>query len=233
MTTLTLVTGAAGAVGEAVVTHLRRLGHPVAALDRPGTEQRLESLAPRAHDYVTVTSEHSVAALRESFDLVEGRLGPIHSAVLLAGNWQGGKRLHEESSEVWRAMLDNNLETARCTLSALLPAMVRRRHGSIVLLGSRAAVRPWESVNAAAYAAAKAAVVALAQTVAAEVVHDGVRVNVVLPSTIDTPANRAAMPDADAERWVSPEGLCEVIQFLLSERARDVTGAVIPVYGRV
>jgi NAD(P)-dependent dehydrogenase (short-subunit alcohol dehydrogenase family) len=129
-------------------------------------------------------------------------------------------------------MLDQNLESARVALQALLPPMIAARRGSIVLMGSRAAVRPWESKGAAAYAASKAAVIALAQAVAAEVLDDGVRVNVVLPSTIDTQANRASMPNADPSRWVARESLCDVIGFLLSDAARDVSGAALPVFGR-
>ena len=101
-----------------------------------------------------------------------------------------------------------------------------------MVIGSRAVERPWESVNAAAYAASKAAVVALAQARAAEVLEAGVRVNAVLPSTLDTAANRAAMPKADASRWVSTDSLADVVAFLLSEGARDVSGAALPVYGR-
>jgi NAD(P)-dependent dehydrogenase (short-subunit alcohol dehydrogenase family) len=100
-----------------------------------------------------------------------------------------------------------------------------------VVIGSLAAERPWESARAAAYAASKAAVVALAQTVAAEVREASVRVNVILPSTIDTPQNRAAMPSADASRWVTPESIADVVKFLLSEAAKDISGAAIPVYG--
>jgi NAD(P)-dependent dehydrogenase (short-subunit alcohol dehydrogenase family) len=153
---------------------------------------------------------------------------------LIAGSWKGGARLFEpEADDHWTAMLEANLWTARTALRALLPGMVRERYGSIVLIGSRAAVRPWESAKAAAYAASKAAVIALAQSVAAEVLDDGVRINVVLPSTIDTPQNRAAMPNADASRWVTPASLAGVIEFLLSPAARDISGAAIPVYGRV
>jgi NAD(P)-dependent dehydrogenase (short-subunit alcohol dehydrogenase family) len=109
--------------------------------------------------------------------------------------------------------------------------MVSRKRGSIVLVGSRAAERPWESAKAAAYAASKAAVVALAGAVATEVRPAGVRVNVILPSTIDTPQNRASMPSADPSRWVTPESIGEVAKFLLSDASRDISGAVIPVYG--
>jgi NAD(P)-dependent dehydrogenase (short-subunit alcohol dehydrogenase family) len=110
--------------------------------------------------------------------------------------------------------------------------MVARKHGSIVVIGSRAADRPDTSARAAAYGAAKAAVVALAEAVAAEVLEDGVRVNAILPSTMDTAANRRAMPKADPSRWVATESAASVVAFLLSEESRDVSGAAIPVYGR-
>jgi NAD(P)-dependent dehydrogenase (short-subunit alcohol dehydrogenase family) len=129
-------------------------------------------------------------------------------------------------------MMATNLETAHASLRALLPGMVARRRGSVVVIGSRAVERPWTSASASGYAASKAAVVALAQTVAAEVLESGVRLNAVLPSTLDTAANRRAMPAADPARWVTPESAADVIAFLLSDQARDVSGAAIPVYGR-
>ena len=120
-------------------------------------------------------------------------------------------------------------------MQALLPGMVERRRGSIVVVGSRAAARPWESAKAAAYAAAKAALVGLVKATAAEVLDDGVRLNVVHPSTIDTAANRASMPKADFTQWVSPESLSGVIAFLLSDaRSRHLPGrARSRFYGRV
>ena len=104
---------------------------------------------------------------------------------------------------------------------------------SEIVVGSLAAARPWQSAKAAAYAATKAALVGLIKAVAAEVLNDGVRVNALHPSTIDTAANRSSMPDADHSKWVSPESLSGVIAFLLSDAARDISGAEIPVYGRV
>ncbi|MGD0529244.1 MAG: SDR family oxidoreductase, partial [Polyangiaceae bacterium] len=115
---------------------------------------------------------------------------------------------------------------------ALLPPMVAKKHGSIVVMGSRAAVEPATSAGSAAYAASKAAVVALAQAVAAEVLSAGVRVNAVLPSTMDTPANRAAMPKVDPAKWVSLPSAAGVVAFLLSDEARDISGVALPVYGR-
>src|SRR6185312_7437295 len=101
-----------------------------------------------------------------------------------------------------------------------------------VLIGSRNAERPWTGASAAAYTAAKSAVVALGQAVAAEVLESGVRINAVLPSTLDTPANRKAMPSADPARWVTTESAAKVIAFLLSDDARDISGAALPIYGR-
>jgi NAD(P)-dependent dehydrogenase (short-subunit alcohol dehydrogenase family) len=125
-----------------------------------------------------------------------------------------------------------NVETVYRGLRALLPSMVASRRGSVVVVGSRAAVEPWTSAGAAAYAASKAAVVALAQAAAAEVIAFGVRVNAILPSALDTPANRAAMPNADPTKWVTLESAAGVVAFLLSDAALDIQGAALPVYGR-
>jgi len=129
-------------------------------------------------------------------------------------------------------MISSNLDTVHLALRSLLPGMVAAKRGSIVVIGSRAASQPWTSASAASYAAAKAGAVALAQAAAAEVLESGVRINAILPSTIDTAANRAAMPDADPTRWVAAESLAGVIAFLLSDEARDISGAALPVYGR-
>ena len=115
-------------------------------------------------------------------------------------------------------------------MGAFLPGMVRRGGGRIVAVSSRAALRPF--AGASAYAASKAALIALVAAASEEVKHDGVTVNCVLPSVIDTPANRAAQGDADHSRWVKPEEIGHVIRFLASPEASAVTGAALPVYGR-
>jgi NAD(P)-dependent dehydrogenase (short-subunit alcohol dehydrogenase family) len=229
------VTGAAGALGSAVVAHLAERGSRVAAIDQPGASAALTALGEcHAGRCVPVLADvASLASWPATLSNIERDLAPPTGAVLCAGGWRGGMPLWEEDGDVtWRSMLDMNLETARAALHALLPGMVGRGRGSIVLVGSRAAERPWESARAAAYATAKAAVVALGQAVAAEARDSGVRINIVLPSVIDTPANRRDMPDADFSRWVTTLSLAEVIGFLLSDAARDVSGAAIPVYGK-
>jgi NAD(P)-dependent dehydrogenase (short-subunit alcohol dehydrogenase family) len=162
---------------------------------------------------------------------IEGAIGAPRGAVLLAGGWQGGHSFHQEDEAVWQKMFALNLETARHSLRALLPGMVQRRAGSIVAMGSQVVERPWKGARAAAYVASKSAVVALARVVAAEVAADKVRVNAVLPSTIDTAANRAAMPSSDRKGWVSPDSLAQAIGFLLSDASGDIFGAALPIYG--
>jgi NAD(P)-dependent dehydrogenase (short-subunit alcohol dehydrogenase family) len=123
-----------------------------------------------------------------------------------------------------------NLRAAFCCIRAALKPMQAAGHGRIVAVGSRMAVEP--SPNFAAYAVSKAALVALVKNVAAENLQFGVRANVVLPSVIDTPANRAALPKVDFSRWVKPESIAKLLVFLVSDAAADTSGAVIPIYGR-
>lgn len=231
---LTVVTGAAGALGSHVVARLLAGGHRVAALDVPAAADRLQQLSERNDGRCLgiATDVRSPTAWEEALARIGHEHGNVDSAVLVAGGWKGGQPFHESDAAIWQSMQEANLETAEHSLRALLPRMVSRGEGSVVLIGSRAAARPWESSGAAAYAASKAGLVALAQAVASEVLEHGVRLNVVLPSTIDTPANRRGMPDGAHDRWVKPESLAEVIAFLLSDAARDISGAAIPVYGR-
>jgi NAD(P)-dependent dehydrogenase (short-subunit alcohol dehydrogenase family) len=230
-----VITGAAGALGTAVSRHLVSRGHRVAGVGLRRHEERLRKLEEEMGTaFVGIPlAEDSTAAWNAALGAVESRLGPVSGAALIAGGWQGGRPFHEERDEgSWRSMLDENLESAQRALRALLPRLVAQRSGSVVVIGSRNVERPWSGAGAAAYTVAKSAVVALARAIAAEVLDTGVRVNAVLPSTIDTAQNRAAMPDADASRWVAPGSLAAVIEFLLSDAAGDVSGAVLPVYGR-
>jgi len=226
-----LVTGASGALGGAVVARCVASGQRVIALERSKTgEVKLE---PRAGGLRLHAVTNDAGALAGALALAEAELGPLSGAVLTAGAWRGGHAFHEAEAEAdYRAVMDANLESAQIALRAVLPGMVRRGRGRIVLVGSRAGERPYDAAGSAAYAASKAALSALSQAVAAEVVTRGVRLNSVLPSTIDTEANRKAMPGADRSTWVTTESLCDVIEFLLSDRSRDVSGALVPVYGR-
>lgn len=232
------ITGGAGALGSALAELLVERGYKVALFDVERSKARGEELAARLgkERAIAVAGDFAQAATWDAaLDATKRAFGslPTHAA-LIAGGWDGGSPLHAAKDDtLFERMMKLNAETAYRALRALLPSMVEAKEGSIVVVGSRAVERPWTSTGASAYAAAKSAVVTMAQTVAAEVLHDGVRVNAILPSTMDTAANRAAMPDADPKKWVPLSSAAAVIAFLFSEDARDVTGAALPVYGRV
>jgi NAD(P)-dependent dehydrogenase (short-subunit alcohol dehydrogenase family) len=216
-----LVTGAAGALGGDVARALVARGDSVVLVDRPEGRARAEALAKE------LGSKASVHAS------IEEASAEIDVAALIAGAWAGGTPLHETRDDAtYHAMMDANVNTVHIALRTLLPGMVARKHGAIVVVGSRNVERPWTGAGSAAYTASKHAAVALAQAAAAEVLTHGVRINAILPSTMDTAANRAAMPKADFSRWVTTASAAGVIAFLLSDAARDVSGAAIPLYGR-
>lgn len=228
------ITGGAGALGSALARVLAQRGDKVALFDTERSRERATALAKELGGYAHVSAFQTGADFAEAVKATAKELGGAPTgAALIAGGWAGGAPVHEAKDDSeWASMMKSNADTAFHAMHALLPGMVAAKGGSIVVIGSRAVERPWTSAGSAAYAASKAAVVSLAQTAAAEVLEHHVRVNAVLPSTMDTPANRKAMPDADPARWVSLPSAAGVIAFLLSDDARDVSGAVIPVYGR-
>ncbi|MBX3232940.1 MAG: SDR family NAD(P)-dependent oxidoreductase [Labilithrix sp.] len=234
MSRIVAITGGAGALGGELARLLAGRGDKVALFDTERGRERATALAKEIDGFVHVSSFRSAEDWAAALAATTVALGGVPTAAaLVAGGWAGGAPVHEaKDEEAWTSMMSANADSVYRALHALLPGMVAAKGGSVVVVGSRAATRPWTSGGSAAYAASKAAVVALAQTVAAEVLEHGVRVNAVLPSTMDTPANRAAMPDADATKWVSLASAAGVIAFLLSDDARDVSGAALPVYGR-
>jgi NAD(P)-dependent dehydrogenase (short-subunit alcohol dehydrogenase family) len=230
-----LVTGAAGALGAEVARALAATGYKLALVDGAHAAARLAEVARDVGGAAVAAFDiASAPSWSEQLVAIEHELGaPVSHAALIAGGWRGGKKLFEETDDAtYDAMMSSNVTTVYRSLRALLPGMVERGAGSIVVVGARAVERPWTSAGSAAYGASKNAAVALAEAAAAEVLDRGVRINAVLPSTMDTPANRRAMPDVDPAKWVSLASAAGVIAFLLSDAARDVSGAAVPVYGR-
>ena len=156
--------------------------------------------------------------------------GPIEALVHLLGGFGGGQPVAETSDTTWDGMMTLNLRAAFCSMRVVLKPMTAAKYGRIVAFGSRAGVEPIP--NYAGYSVSKAGLVALVKNVAAENKELGITANVVLPSTIDTPLNRKAMPAADFSRWVKPESIAKALVWLASRDAGDVSGAVIPIYGR-
>src|SRR5919202_540847 len=148
----------------------------------------------------------------------------------LVGGFAMGGRVHETPVEEFEGQLRLNLRPAYLMCAAALPVLLRGGGGAIVCVSSRAAVQPF--AGAAGYITAKAAVLAFVDALHAEYRDDGIRANAIMPSTIDTPANRGSMPDADFDTWVKPEEIARVIAFLCSDDARVTSGAHLPVYGR-
>lgn len=224
----TIVTGGTGGLGVGVVRALADAGHDVVVtwvVERE-LEHFPDDLRARCRlERADVTSEESLAALVASCDPAG-----VWAIVQLVGGYLDGAPVAGMDMEGWDRQFALNTRTVALGLRAVLPGMVGRGGGRAVAVGTRAAVRPF--AGAAAYAASKAAVLALVTAASEEVKAAGVCVNAVMPSVIDTPANRAAQPDADPSRWVRPEEIGAVIAFLCSEGASAITGAAIPVYGR-
>jgi NAD(P)-dependent dehydrogenase (short-subunit alcohol dehydrogenase family) len=175
---------------------------------------------------VDVTDER---AANEFVGGVLSRHGRVDALVNTVGGYAGGVALWELETKVFDAMLALNLRSGYTLARAVLPAMLKQRQGSIVNVAAKAAVD--HGAGAAAYAASKAAAVALMDSLAADAKGTGVRVNSILPSIIDTTANRLAMPNANFAVWPKPEEIAQVILFLCSEQAAVIHGASVPVYG--
>jgi NAD(P)-dependent dehydrogenase (short-subunit alcohol dehydrogenase family) len=175
---------------------------------------------------VDVTDE---AATSEFVGGVLSRHGTVDALVNTVGGYAGGVKLWELDTKVFDAMLSLNLRSGYALARAVLPAMLRQKGGSIVNVAAKAAFD--HGAGASAYAASKAAAVAMMDSLAADVKGTGVRVNSILPSIIDTAVNRQAMPDADFSTWPKPEEIAQVILFLCSDKAAVVHGAAVPVYG--
>jgi NAD(P)-dependent dehydrogenase (short-subunit alcohol dehydrogenase family) len=224
-----IVTGGTGGLGSAVVARLLDGDWRVivpwiaeAELDRVQRSEGLELIKADLFDPTAVAHVVSVAAAGERM--------PLRGLVNLVGGFSAPGRVHETPIEEFDEQFRLNLRPTFLMTQAAVSALVDAGGGSIVCTGTRAALQPFK--GAAGYVASKAAVIAFAQAVAVEYRDEGVRCNAILPSVIDTPANRAAMPDADHDRWVKPADIAATIAFLLSDDSAPVSGAAIPVYGK-
>jgi NAD(P)-dependent dehydrogenase (short-subunit alcohol dehydrogenase family) len=170
----------------------------------------------------------------EVAERVHAALGPagrVDVLCHLAGGFHMGEPVHATPASAWDFMMNLNAASLIHVAAAVVPRMLAQGAGRIVTVGAGGGVKGGAQMGA--YSAAKSALMRLTESMSAELRDAGINVNCVLPSTIDTPANRAAMPDADPTRWVAPAALAEVIAFLASDAARAIHGALIPVYGRV
>jgi NAD(P)-dependent dehydrogenase (short-subunit alcohol dehydrogenase family) len=213
-----IVTGGRGALGRAVVEALAAMGHKVAVIDR-GTEAPFDGAALVVGDTDLVDPSKVEAA----FARIARELGGVDGLANIAGGFLS-QRIETGGLDGWDAMYATNLKTVAVTCRAVIPHL--SDGGGIVNVGAASAARP--GAGQAPYAASKAGVMALTMSLAEELRERRVRVNAVLPTTLDTPANRRDMPKADRSQWVDPAAAAKVIAFLLSPDAGPITGAGIP-----
>jgi NAD(P)-dependent dehydrogenase (short-subunit alcohol dehydrogenase family) len=224
-----IVTGGTGGLGSAVVARLLDDGWRVVVpwilereLERVEAREGLELIEADLSDPDAVRAVTAEASKDHG--------APLRALANLVGGFAAGGLVHETPIEEFEKQFRLNLRPTYLMTQASLPYMIEVGGGSIVCVGTRAALQPFP--GAAGYVSSKAAVIAFAHAVATEYKNDGVRCNAILPSVIDTPANRASMPNADHAKWVKPAEIAGVIAHLLADDSSPTSGAAIPVYGR-
>lgn len=240
------ITGA-GSLERAIATVLVARGFRVAIyhdeINLPRARNLVHELgADRV--YTHVIELEAWETLDAAVEATQATFGAPAHAVLSFDRWEGGGGgpLHdggergergERDNGLYARLMEGNTHAVYRALRMFLRHMVEARTGSIVVLGQRMAVRPWEATGAALYAASHAAGMTLALTAAEEVRAHGVRVNTILLTDHDGPEARAALPTFDPSRWVSPDAVAKTVAFLVSDEAREITGATLPMYGRI
>jgi NAD(P)-dependent dehydrogenase (short-subunit alcohol dehydrogenase family) len=220
-----LITGASGGLGSAVTNAFLASGAVVA-----GSSRRIaDSAFPHPNFRAFPADLADPAQARALADAVIALHGHIDALVHVTGGFAGGAPVHESDDALWDQMFSINLRAALHTFRAVIPHMRAAKRGRIVAVGSRAAIEP--AANIAAYSASKAALVSLVKTVALENRDVGITANAILPGTIDTAGNREWGTPEERAKWVSPERLAALAEFLVSDAAAEITGAAIPVYG--
>jgi NAD(P)-dependent dehydrogenase (short-subunit alcohol dehydrogenase family) len=227
-----LVAGGTGGLGKAVTLLFLKAGAKVAVTYVK--EDELALLRNEASDYAGSVTAYSVnvtddASVQSAVNTLVANHGRIDVLVNTVGGYAGGLKLWETDPKVFSQMLDLNLRSGYLLARNVVPIMLKQKSGAIVNIAAKAAID--HAAGASAYAASKAAAVAMMDCLAEDLKGTGVRVNSVLPSIIDTPANRRAMPEANFAKWPKPEEIARVILFLCSDEARLIHGASIPVYG--
>ena len=228
-----IVTGGSGALGRAVTATLIKEGARVAVPyivdgEVPLLEQAVGS--GKAQLLITKADVGVESEVSRLIKQVEERMGQIHILINLVGGFWGGVSVAETKLADWQAMFDVNLKPTFLCCRAVIPAMRKNKWGRIVSVTSRTGLTG--AGDFAAYAVAKGAVATFTISLAEELLGDDILVNAIAPSTIDTEANRKAMPNAKHERWVKPENIARTIAYLCSDSCSVTSGSIVPVYGR-
>jgi NAD(P)-dependent dehydrogenase (short-subunit alcohol dehydrogenase family) len=226
---IVLITGATGNLGKAVAQAFEADGARLVLVgSRAETvEAAYPSLAPRHLKLAAdLTDKGAAARVVAETERIYGR---IDAVCAVAGGFHAGEPVHETSPAVWDRMMSMNVASMLNIVTPAVPGMIARKAGKIVTVGANSAAKG--TANTGAYIASKSVVMRLTEAMSAELRPHGINVNCVLPSTIDTPDNRQAMPKADPSRWVKPEDLAAVMVFLCSDGGGAMHGALVPVVG--
>jgi NAD(P)-dependent dehydrogenase (short-subunit alcohol dehydrogenase family) len=230
-----IISGGTGALGRAVADYFVESGARVAIPwvvepEVPLLKKRLGDRLSDANVFLKRADVGDETQIATFVNDVTSKFGKLDILVNLVGGFWGGKSIADTSMAEWQAMFDLNLKPTFLCCRAAVPAMKKNGYGRIVSVSSRSGLQG--AGDYAAYAIAKGAIATFTASLAEECLPDNIIVNAIAPSTIDTEANRAAMPKAKHENWVKPEDIARTVGFLCSEDNRVTTGAVIPVYGR-
>ncbi|HMO49045.1 MAG TPA: SDR family NAD(P)-dependent oxidoreductase [Rubrivivax sp.] len=224
-----LITGAAGHLGRAVAAAFDAEGANLVLLGRDRAQLERAFGAGDTRRLLAACDLLDAAQVQAAVDAALARFGAIDVLCNIAGGFRMGQAVHQTSEASWDWLLDLNARTLLHTVRAVVPAMLRQGGGKMVNVGAAGALKGQALMGA--YTASKSVVIRLTEAMAAELRDQGINVNCVLPTIIDTPDNRRAMPGADPARWVAPADLAAVIRFLASDAARALHGAALPVSG--
>jgi NAD(P)-dependent dehydrogenase (short-subunit alcohol dehydrogenase family) len=220
-----VVTGASGGLGVNVTQAFLDAGTMVV-----GTSRKIRQSDFNSPNFFAIPADVSTyESAKALVDQVMARFGKLDILAHTVGGFAGGQSIAQTDDATFQRMLDLNLNCVFHILRAAVPALRSTGNGRFIAIGSRAALDP--GANVGAYSASKAAMVALIRTAALENKDAGLTANVILPGTMDTPANRKAMPNADFSKWVRPATVASLMTWLAGDTGKDINGAIIPVYG--
>ncbi len=233
-----VITGASGNLGSAVARAFAEHGANVVLVDRSREHLEHAGFSDDARHLISVTDLLDQAQVNAMVQAAVAKFGGIQVLCNIAGGFRMGEAVHETSDADWNFLFDINARTLLHAARAVVPPMLAQpssangSRGKIINVGAYIGLGAQKgSAQMGAYAASKASVMRLTESMAAELREKGINVNAVLPTIIDTPQNRKDMPDADPAKWVAPEALADVVMFLASDAARAVHGALVPVAG--
>ena len=229
---VSIITGAVGNLGTATARTFQQLGAKTVLVDRSQDRVRetFKDLNDSDHFLAGGVDLSNPESLRKLIEQTLARFGQVDVLVNTVGGYRGGKPVHDADPADWDFLFNVNLRTTLLCCRSVIPPMLKQGSGKIINIASRDALRG--SAGYAAYSASKSAVLRLTESLADELKSSNINVNCIMPGTIDTPQNRAAIPNGDFSKWVEPSAIADLIAFLASGASRAINGAAIPVYGK-